>query len=208
MMRHALQPYIESVVDVRALILSRRATIVYGSGGQLGCTYEYHGFRRVLRRWRDAGWRLERKDDEYEVVIENYRGREQRRFVVSRKFVSENIAARTLPAEKWKPEMYSSLSWSQELSRQLISAHGWGKISQALGATTIRTEGNMELARIPADRLGERYGADAIILRVQCPSTGAYYALRVPPDYADRSCEEARRWTMDIPVDADIISEA
>jgi len=31
------------------------------------------------------------------------------------------------------------------------------------------------------------------ILKVKCPSTGAYYCLRVPPQV--NTCEEARQWT-------------
>jgi hypothetical protein len=38
---------------------------------------------------------------------------------------------------------------------------------------------------------------DIMLLKVKCPSTGAYYVLRVPPTM--ERCQQALAWTFDMP---------
>lgn len=44
---------------------------------------------------------------------------------------------------------------------------------------------------------------DIMLLKVKCPSTGAYYVLRVPPTM--KRCKEALAWTFDMPEKAYIL---
>jgi hypothetical protein len=63
-------------------------------------------------------------------------------------------------------------------------------------------DGSQLLAITVASEPYLRLGIDRImhLLKVICPSTGAAYVLRVPPDI--RTCQQARHWTFGLGLDS------
>jgi hypothetical protein len=89
---------------------------------------------------------------------------------------------------EWKSEWLLNET-NSNVKRILIREIGYSKILSDLGARETHTAGDMALVVIeqPVD-------VEPIhLLKVVCPSTGSFYALRVPP--SARTCEEARAWT-------------
>lgn len=93
-----------------------------------------------------------------------------------------------LPYGQWEPKWLLKEN-NSELKRILIQAIGYSRIMYKLGSELIHSDGDMELRRIKADVDME----PIVLLKVVCPSTGAFYALRVDPSMTD--CETARRST-------------
>lgn len=92
--------------------------------------------------------------------------------------------AREIP-DNWKSEWLLETS-NAEQRRVIISVIGYAKIMRELGATQIHSDSDMSLHKIDRD-----YDVEPVyLLKVKCPSTGAGYALRVPPHV--KTCEEAR----------------
>jgi hypothetical protein len=92
-----------------------------------------------------------------------------------------------LPAKEWKAAWLLETD-NQEQRRVLIEELGYSRIMHELNSKTVHKSGDMELARI------ENVDVEPLhLLKVKCPSTGVFYALRVPP--AIKDCETARQWT-------------
>lgn len=92
------------------------------------------------------------------------------------------------------PENWDS-RWLLETSnaehrRVIIGVIGYSKLMRQLGATQIHSDVDMSLHKIDLDVDVETI----YFLKVRCPSTGASYALRVPPNV--KTCEEARMTLM------------
>jgi hypothetical protein len=84
---------------------------------------------------------------------------------------------------------------NQELRRVLFQGLGYARVMASLGSKLLHTDKDMELHRIENVDL-----EPLLLLRVKCPSTNAFYALRVPPQMT--RCEQARQWTFgDEPVE-------
>jgi len=85
-----------------------------------------------------------------------------------------------------------------QLRTSLLQKIGTEKVLQRCNATVIHKEGDYELYSVPLvpakDATSWRPGdTEMRLLKVKCPSTGAFFTLRVPPTSA--TCEEARKWT-------------
>lgn len=89
------------------------------------------------------------------------------------------------PPEKLDPVKILQLPNAQ-LRMALSAKIGPERIARC--GRTIHKDGAMRLLSIK--------GYDVNILRVQCPSTKAFYFLRVPKDA--KKCEEARQWTFGV----------
>jgi hypothetical protein len=208
--RGIIGAWVREQVDLRELVASSRGSLVYGAGGQDDSEEVYsRGYTRRYgpARWKNAGWTMERQpDDSIQIRIENFRGTLKQTFTLPLKSFRALLAIARRPASEWRAAWYPLVARNQERARRLIAARGIEAVARALAAETLRTEGDLALLRVPAARCGDR--EDMVLLRVTCPSTQAYYLLRVPPEYAGRPCEDARRWTLRIPADARILREA
>jgi len=89
---------------------------------------------------------------------------------------------------EWKSEWLLSET-NAELRRVLLREIGYSRALLDLGAKQIHADGDMELCEIPAAIDVE----PVRLLKVVCPSTGAFYTLRVPTTVT--TCESARAWT-------------
>ncbi len=175
----------------------------YGRGGTIIDTRDdyqrRHGYGASARA---PGWRIEGR----EVIYESSGGKELRRLPLTRECEHVLRGVRQLPTAKWQAAWYPYIAWSQELTRRMIAALGWERIVAVLGGEIFARSGEMELVRVPGARAGELNGAPIVLLRVRCPSTGAYYGLRVPPESVD--CETARRWTLGLTIEDRILAES
>jgi hypothetical protein len=89
------------------------------------------------------------------------------------------------PPEKLNVKDILALSNAQS-RMALLSKLPPGRIAEA--GRVVHKQGDMRLYDIK--------GYEARILRVRCPSTGAFYYLNVPYDSAH--CEQARQWTFHV----------
>jgi hypothetical protein len=89
------------------------------------------------------------------------------------------------PADKLDPVKILKLPNAQ-LRMALCAKIGPERIAKC--GKVVHKDGDMRLIEIK--------GYDVKILRVRCPSTKAYYFLRVPRD--STQCEEARQWTFGV----------
>jgi len=94
----------------------------------------------------------------------------------------------SVPVSQWKVEWLLDEP-NAELRRVLLREVGYSRIMQEIPNTLIHSDRDMELRRIDAAVDVE----PITLLKVTCPSTGAFYTLRVPPDSG--TCEAARAWT-------------
>ena len=89
--------------------------------------------------------------------------------------------------DEWEPEWLLKTD-NQEYRRILVEVCGYEKIMHKLNSELIDAVDSMELRRIV------NIDVEAVLLlKVKCPSTNAFYCLRVPPYM--RNCETARQWT-------------
>ena len=88
---------------------------------------------------------------------------------------------------EWKPEWLLQID-NVEQKRVLLEVCGYERIMQKLNTLLIHTSEDMELRRI--DDIDNE---PVVLLKVKCPSTNAFYCLRVPPYM--KKCEDARQWT-------------
>lgn len=94
-----------------------------------------------------------------------------------------------IPPEKFDPKLILTIE-NAHLKRLLIKHVGWEFILQKVGGKSIHKDGDYELYEI--ENLGART-VNVKLLKVKCPSSGAYYVLRVPPE--TKTCKEAKDWT-------------
>lgn len=84
-----------------------------------------------------------------------------------------------------------------QLRASLLSKIGMERILQVCGGEVKHVDGDNQLIIIPMPEQGgvsfPKRDVVLAILKVRCPSTGTFYALRVPPNV--NTCEEARQWT-------------
>lgn len=97
-------------------------------------------------------------------------------------------------SERWDPKWLMETD-NAEHKRLLIETCGYARVMKELDSELIHKDGDMELRCIE--------GIDdetVMLLKVVCPSTKAFYSLRVPPTM--EKCEQARQWTFgDEPVE-------
>jgi len=94
------------------------------------------------------------------------------------------------PAAQWDPKWLIGTD-NMEYKRILFEVIGYGRIMQSFDHKVIDRDKkqDMELAIVKGIDV-----EDVHLLKVVCPSTGAFYTLRVPPEI--KTCEAARRWTL------------
>ena len=79
-----------------------------------------------------------------------------------------------------------------EVRRVQLERFGMERLVEVSGAAIVHEEDGRSLFRIP-----QPADEPIVVVRVQCPSTGRRYFLRVPPDTA--SCAAAVAWTFGVP---------
>ena len=80
-----------------------------------------------------------------------------------------------------------------QLRTALAMKKGYENILRDLNGTLVDTDGDYALYQLPIVNPEERGDKVVKLLKVKCPSTGAYYTLRVHPDCS--KVEQARQWT-------------
>lgn len=80
-----------------------------------------------------------------------------------------------------------------QLRTALATKKGYESILRDLNGKVIDTQGEYSLYELPITNPEERGDKVIKLLKVKCPSTGAYYTLRVHPDCV--KVEQARQWT-------------
>lgn len=98
--------------------------------------------------------------------------------------VSQKIAE--TPAEKLDSQLLLEVR-NVEVRREIINKIGWGRILQKLGAKKLDSWREYVLYYIEDIDV-----EPAHILKMSCPSSDAYYTLRVPPDI--KRARQAIRW--------------
>jgi hypothetical protein len=73
---------------------------------------------------------------------------------------------------------------------------GYSYFLSQLSGKVIHMDGDQELIKIPRQELGLDDREDIYLVKVRCPSTGAFYVLRVPPDM--KTVKEAVAWTFGV----------
>lgn len=107
--------------------------------------------------------------------------------------VKVNHRLYTTPAEKLDSAEIMAIE-NIQLRTSFCAKKGYGTILKDLQGKVIDTAGEYELYELPITKPADER-ADKVIhlLKVKCPSTGAYYTLRVPPNV--HKVEDARQWT-------------
>ena len=80
--------------------------------------------------------------------------------------------------------------------RICIEVLGYSRFLSQLSCKIIHMDGDQELIRIPWGELPIGIKEDIYLVKVRCPSTGAFYVLRVPPDM--RTVKQAVAWTFGV----------
>jgi len=145
---------------------------VYDQAGEVVCFYRY---------------RNGQKDGE---LIHNY----ETKYFLAGVEVAERIY-------KAKPEDLNGKEIldidNAQLKASLIRKVGMEKILNDVSGELVDQDGDMELFKIPTKKSNLYRSNDfMMVLKVRCPTTGTYYALRTPPDIT--KCEMARQWTFGI----------
>lgn len=107
-----------------------------------------------------------------------------------------------LPARQYKKYLVGQLSAKDILAirnsavrRIFVEEFGYARILAEMPHEVIDRDGEQELVRIK----GKVNEEPICLVKVKCPSTGAFYTLRVPP--GRRTVKSAIAWTFDVPVD-------
>jgi hypothetical protein len=79
-----------------------------------------------------------------------------------------------------------------EVRRIFLEEYGYARVLADMPHKVIDRDGEQELVRIDWDR----YEEPICLVKVKCPSTGAFYTLRVPP--GRRTVKSAVAWTFDV----------
>jgi hypothetical protein len=94
-----------------------------------------------------------------------------------------------------------------QLRTALCTKRGYERILKDMEGKVIDTAGDYALYELPILKpvtprwQGQEVDKVIRLLKVRCPSTGAYYTLRVPPNID--KVEDARQWTFRVPAQQD-----
>jgi antitoxin component YwqK of YwqJK toxin-antitoxin module len=165
-------------------------------------------FQRVFSGNRRHGPSLEWHSNEKPRLRANYVDDEPHgifeRFDDDGKLVTKDVYVRgvRMPLKKYEKFLSGQLSAEEILSirnaevrRIFIEEFGYARILAGMPHTVIDKDGEQELVRI-------EWGLDEepiCLVKVRCPSTGAFYTLRVPP--GQRTVKSAIAWTFDVPAE-------
>jgi len=131
--------------------------------------------------------------------IENY----EEKYYMSGVLVTKEMYDRK--PEEWACKEILALDNAQ-FRTSLMAKVGTERFLKECEATSVHKDGDYELFEIPITpaKTSNWRGADKVLhlLKVKCPSTGAEYVLKVPPDTT--TCEQARRWTLGIRQDENV----
>ena len=107
-----------------------------------------------------------------------------------------------MPVQKYEKLLAGQLSAKDilaiknaEVRRIFIEEFGYARLLAGMPHKVIDRDGEQELVRIDWDEDEE----PICLVKVKCPSTGAFYTLRVPP--GRRTIKSAVAWTFDVPSD-------
>ena len=107
-----------------------------------------------------------------------------------------------MPVQKYEKLLAGQLSAKDilgiknaEVRRIFIEEFGYARLLAGMPHKVIDRDGEQELVRIDWDEDEE----PICLVKVRCPSTGAFYTLRVPP--VMKTVKAAVAWTFDVPSD-------
>ncbi|MBF0523360.1 MAG: hypothetical protein HQL24_09950 [Candidatus Omnitrophica bacterium] len=117
------------------------------------------------------------------------------------KLISQKLLLRAEAVPKYLEELLKSNSLeakhivkirNAEIRRILLEDMGYERFLQQLPHEVIHKEGEQDLVRVNLHHEEE----PLVLVKVRCPSTGAFYTLRVPPGM--KTVKEAVAWTFGV----------
>ncbi|HOW59810.1 MAG TPA: toxin-antitoxin system YwqK family antitoxin [Candidatus Omnitrophota bacterium] len=158
----------------------------YFSGNRTGTSLRWNSHGRLLSREHYVDGRLHGIHEEYA----------QDGTIVTKEIYSRGVR---MPLKKYERFLANQLPVKEILAirnatvrRILIEEYGYARILAEMPNEVIDKDGEQELVRV---RIGSRE-EPIWLVKVKCPSTGAFYTLRVPPDMAN--VKAAVAWTFGV----------